>query len=139
MRRVVVLSLALLLQFELLALNKTEFVQQFEGRYLVVIGEGLPICLKVSNRKVRAVNQQDVCARLQRTSIRQNGEVCIKPDHPGASARCELVNQSISGHWVMGEAKRPIQVYHSKQALLSALKAKGRQGFENPLIAPIKE
>lgn len=139
MRRVIVFSLALLLQFELLALNKAEFMQQFEGRYLAVVGEGLPICLKVSDRKIRAVNQQGVCARLQRASIRQNGEVCVKPNHPGASARCESVNVLDDGRLLMGEGQRPIWVYASKQALLQALKSNRRGGIEDPLGKPIEE
>ena len=137
MRFVVILSLWLLSGVGM-TMDKVAFMQQFEGRYLVVIGEGLPICLKVSSRKVRAVNQQDVCARLQRASIRQNGEVCIKPDKPGASARCELVDV-LNGRYTMGTAQRPIESYGSKQALILALKHRGEEGFVDPLGLPIEE
>ncbi len=141
MRYAIVLCVGLLLQVNIAALElgKANFIQRFNDQYLAIVGEGLPICLKVSNRKIRAVNQQGVCARLQRASIRQNGEVCVKPNHPGASARCESVNVLDDGRLLMGEGQRPIWVYASKQALLQALKSNRRGGIEDPLGKPIEE
>ena len=141
MKRTIILCLGLLTQvnIEALELGKANFIQKFENQYLAIIGEDMPICLKVSNRKVRAVTQQGVCARLQRASIRQNGEVCIKPDKLGASARCEFINVLDDGRLLMGEGQRLVWVYPSKQALLQSLKSDRRGGITDPLGKPIEE
>ena len=121
MKRIVVLGFCLLLGAPVLALNKIEFMQQFEGRYLSISVADKPLCLKVSKNKVRAVNKKGLCARLARAGIRQNGEICIKPDKPGASARCELTS-ILEGRLVWGSSERLIQSYPSKQALLLSIK-----------------
>ena len=114
------------------SLDRVEFIQHFEGKYLAVIGEGLPVCLKVSNNQVRAVNKKDVCAKLQRASMRKDNRVCVKPMKPMASARCELTKMMDNGVVVMGASERPIQAYHSKKQLVQALKSQ-KKGVANPL------
>ena len=118
--RVLLLGL-MLLNSALFALDKTEFIQHFEGKYLTLTGGEMPVCLKVKAGSVRAVNKRNVCLPLARASIRQSGEVCIKTIKASMPARCEIAVLTDNNQTVMQDSGLHVLAFDSKQALLQAL------------------
>ena len=120
--RALLLSL-MLLNSAVFALDKAEFIQHFEGKYLALTGGEMPICLKVKTGSVRAVNKRNVCLALTIASIRKTGEVCIKIAKASMPARCEIAVLTDDNQVLMQDSGLNVLVFASKQALLQALSA----------------
>ena len=120
MKRIVVLSLLLLAQVELLALDKTGLIKAFEGKHIIVLRDGLPICLQVEQGAVKTVNESNKCLPITRVSVSETGEVCVSLKYK-EKPLCSKVRQLENGNFVVDNTSRSIYCRSSKKAMLSVI------------------
>ena len=124
MKRIVFLSLLLLAQVELLALDKTELIKTFEGKHIIALRDGLPICLQVEQGTVKVVNEDNKCLPITQVSVSETGEVCVSSKHKEKPI-CSKVRQLENGNFVVDNTSHSIYCRASKRSMLSAINKLG--------------
>jgi|JYMV01.1.fsa_nt_gi hypothetical protein len=114
MKRLAILFLFLLLQFDVVALEKAtkgQLLEAFNGKYVVVNLKRSPVCFK---GQIDSIDYQK-CGKPTDVWIRESGTLCVEFKN---SDKCAKVRMLEGDGYAWGSQLRPIRIFETKKSML---------------------